>query len=146
MLCKKKKCCVLQENVVSKQRISKSQYSHQDAPPGRPYITMGQQNACRVWSWRAGAESIHAKFNSLLSQYNTMHDKVQKLLCIVKQHFLPPHLTYHHQKRESSNFISFHLYTVYEYTREKCHCLVTHNFPRIIVLDFRKREKGTLRT
>ncbi|KAL5518221.1 hypothetical protein EMCRGX_G003912 [Ephydatia muelleri] len=27
-----------------------------------------------------GAESIHAKFNTLLSQYNTMHDKVKKLL------------------------------------------------------------------
>ena len=53
-----------------------------------------------------GAESIHAKFNSLLSEYNTMHDKVQRLLCIVKQHFLtpiPPHLTYRHQKRESSS-------------------------------------------
>ena len=35
-----------------------------------------------------GAKSIHAKFTSLLSQYNTMHDKVHKLLCIVKQHFL----------------------------------------------------------
>ncbi|KAL5479256.1 hypothetical protein EMCRGX_G022753 [Ephydatia muelleri] len=44
-----------------------------------------------------GAESIHAKFNTLLSQYNTMHDKVKKLLCIVKQHFLTlstaPHIT-----------------------------------------------------
>eukprot|EP00731_Ephydatia_muelleri_P021065 Em0013g792a len=44
-----------------------------------------------------GAESIHAKFNTLLSQYNAMHDKVKKLLCIVKQHFLTlstaPHIT-----------------------------------------------------
>eukprot|EP00731_Ephydatia_muelleri_P007490 Em0003g1738a len=44
-----------------------------------------------------GAESIHAKFNTLLSQYNTMHDKVKKLLYIVKQHFLTlstaPHIT-----------------------------------------------------
>ena len=41
--------------------ISKSHYSHQDAPPGTPYITMGQQNACRVWSWRAGCQIYTCK-------------------------------------------------------------------------------------
>ena len=42
--------------------ISNSHYSHQDASPGTPYIIMGQQNACRVWSsWRAGCQIYTCK-------------------------------------------------------------------------------------
>ena len=67
----------------------------------RPYITGNGTTECMSGLvYLESTESIHAKVNSLFSRYNTMHDKVvQRQLCIVK------HLTYHHQKTESSCFV-----------------------------------------
>ena len=33
-----------------------------------------------------GSESIHARFNSLQRTYHSMHDKVERLLSVVKEH------------------------------------------------------------
>ena len=35
-----------------------------------------------------GAESIHSQFNSLRSTYKTITDPVQRLRCVMKEHYL----------------------------------------------------------
>ena len=50
--------------------------------------SMGQENACWIWSPGRTAESIHARFNGLQKMYHPVPDKVQQLVLMVKEHLL----------------------------------------------------------
>ena len=55
----------------------------------RSHCPLGKTDGYRLWSTsEQGAESIHARFNTLQRTYQCIHNKVDRLLSIVKEHSL----------------------------------------------------------